>query len=706
MSAEPYRPAAEASKTDARLEDSLQFLKGVGPQAALALAKLGLHTVGDLLWHVPRRWEDRSHFCRAADLRGGELATVRGIVLSVTTTYPKPRLPLTKVLLDDDGSALTLTWFNQPFLEKLFRALATARKTVIAYGACRRSGWTVEIQNPEWEEMSEDGDSLSANRIVPVYPATEGVRQARFRKLIDGVLSTHLPGVEEMLPPEVLLRHQLMGVQSALRNLHFPESEAMRLAARRRLVFEEFFMLQVLLAQRRRANSLQACGIRFAVSLEKLNADLAEIVPFTLTGAQQRAIREIAADLGSGRAMNRLLQGDVGSGKTMVALSALLMAVENGFQGALMAPTEILAQQHTIVLRRLLEPLGLATELALGSQTEKEKRGVRERLLGGQSHLAVGTHALIQEGVGFAKLGLVVIDEQHRFGVLQRQALSRKGERPHLLVMTATPIPRTLTMTLYGDLDVSILDELPPGRKPIATHWKPQSKRSQVYAAAQRLLGEGRQVYVVCPLVEESEKLQAKSATQLSEEIATRVFPHYRVGLLHGQMKAADKDAVMARFKAHELDVLVSTTVIEVGIDVPNACVIVIEDADRFGLAQLHQLRGRVGRGEHASYCVLMAEPKTDEGRARMEVMTQTCDGFKIAEEDLRLRGPGEFYGTRQSGIPELHIADIVNDSEVLIETRQAAFDLVETDPNLDRADHQLLRRALERAQQRWVVES
>jgi ATP-dependent DNA helicase RecG len=419
-----------------------------------------------------------------------------------------------------------------------------------------------------------------------------------------------------------------------------------------------------------------------------------------LTRAQQRAVGEIAQDLCSGRAMNRLLQGDVGSGKTMVALASILMAYENGYQSALMAPTEILAQQHAIVLRRLLDPLGIAVELATGSLTAKEKRGVQERLLGGQSRIAVGTHALIQEGMDFARLGLVIIDEQHRFGVLQRQALARKGQRPHVLVMTATPIPRTLTLTLYGDLDVSILDELPPGRKPIVTHWKTQDKRSQVYAAAQRLLNEGRQVYIVCPLVEESEKLQAKSATQLSEHIANDVFPQYRVGLLHGQMKPDEKDAVMARFKAHELDILVSTTVIEVGIDVPNSSVIIIEDADRFGLAQLHQLRGRVGRGQHASFCILMAEPKTPDGQARMEIMTQTNDGFRIAEEDLNLRGPGEFYGTRQSGMPELMIADIVRDIDILTETRQTAFDLVEADPQLQTAALRPLRRALARYRQ------
>ncbi|MCS6776891.1 MAG: ATP-dependent DNA helicase RecG, partial [Chthonomonadaceae bacterium] len=476
-------------------------------------------------------------------------------------------------------------------------------------------------------------------------------------------------------------------------------SEAELVAARRRLVFEEFFRMQVLLAVRRHRNTRLMQGIPLRVDLDRLRSSLKQIVPFELTGAQQRAIADIARDVASGLPMNRLVLGDVGSGKTMVALAAMLMAVENGYQAALMAPTEILAQQHAIVLRRLLEPLGIAVELATGSQTGRARREVRERLIGGQSRVVVGTHALIQEGVEFARLGLVVIDEQHRFGVLQRQALALKGHRPHVLVMTATPIPRTLTLTLYGDLDVSVLDELPPGRKPVVTHWKPSSKRAQVYAAAQRLLDEGRQVYIVCPLVEESEKLQAQSATRLCEHIANAVFPQYRVGLLHGQMRPDEKDAVMARFKAHEIDVLVSTTVIEVGIDVPNASVMVIEDADRFGLAQLHQLRGRVGRGEHASYCILIADPKTEEGQARMEIMTQTRDGFRIAEEDLRLRGPGEFYGTRQSGMPELQIADMVRDIDILAETRETAFSLVDADPELTRPEHRGLRGALQRTE-------
>jgi len=681
------------------LDDDLQFLKGIGPALAATLAKIGLKSAGDLLRYFPRRWEDRTRFRHVADLVPGETASIQGLVIGTTTKYPRPKMAITEVLLDDDGSAVRLIWFNQPYLEKSFARLVQLRKPIIVFGTVRRSGFSFEMQSPEWEEVSEDGDPLAMDRIVPVYPLTEGVGQKRLRRMMDTVLQMYLPLLEETLPASIILEHRMLGVETSYHNIHFPESQAYLQEARRRIVFDEFFTLQCLLALRRRANSHLAAGIRMKVSLEHLKAEIAEIVPFTLTGAQQRAISDIAADLSTGRAMNRLIQGDVGSGKTMVALAAMLMAVQNGYQAALMAPTEILAQQHAIVLRRLLEPIGLTVELAIGSLKAKEKRDVRERLLGGQSMLAVGTHALIQEGVEFAKLGLVVIDEQHRFGVLQRQALAKKGMRPHVLVMTATPIPRTLTMTLYGDLDVSVLNELPPGRKAITTHWKTQAKRNDVYVSAHRLLAQGRQVYVVCPLVEESEKLQAKSATQLSEHIAENVFPQYRVGLLHGQMKSEEKDDIMRQFKAHELDILVSTTVIEVGIDVPNASAIIIENAERFGLAQLHQLRGRVGRGEHASFCILIAEPKSDEGQARMEIMVETQDGFRIAEEDLRLRGPGEFFGTRQSGMPELILADVLHDIDILTETREAAFRLIEEDPELRKPEHRALRRKLQRTE-------
>jgi len=681
------------------LDDSVQYLKGVGSQGAKVLARLGIFTVRDLLRHYPRRWEDRTNFVNAGDVRPGEWVTVSGSVNSVVTKYPKgPRLAVTEVTLNDDGEPIRLIWFNQPYLERQFKQLISPDRYVVAYGQARRSMWAVEIQNPEWEELGESGDLLSANRIVPIYPSTEGIRQARIRRIVDTALRSSTMDIEESLPLDIRKRHNLLGAASAAQAIHFPSTFAQLECARRRLIFEEFFQLQIGLALRRRMASLDAGGLLFEVDPQDIFRQIGQIVPFPLTSAQRRTITEISADVTSGRAMNRLLQGDVGSGKTIVAIAAALMAVANGFQVALMAPTEILAQQHAIVLRKLVEPLGIPVELVLGSLRTKDKKEVRDRLAGGLSRIAVGTHALIEEGVEFARLGLVIVDEQHRFGVLQRQSLSKKGVRPHVLVMTATPIPRTLTLTLYGDLDVSLLDELPPGRKQIRTHWKAAEKRAQVYEATRRILESGRQVYIVCALVEDSEKLQAKSAIQLSENVAANVFPEYRVGLLHGQMKSDEKESVMARFKAHEVDVLVATSVIEVGIDVPNACVIIIEDADRFGLAQLHQLRGRVGRGQNDSFCILMGNPKSEVGRARMRALVESSDGFKIAEEDLNLRGPGEFYGTRQSGLPELSIADILRDVDVLVETRNAAFSLVESDPRLSDPANIPLRRALERS--------
>jgi ATP-dependent DNA helicase RecG len=693
-------PSVPSIHAGLSLDDEVQYVKGVGPSAAQILAKMNIRTVGDLLRHIPRRYEDRTRFRQIADLVPGEASTIQGRVLGAENRPTnRKNFLLTKVLIGDDSAVAQVVFFQQPYLQKHFAEMAKTGRRLVVYGYPKRTNFgPVEIERAEWEEVSEEADGLSTNRIVPVYPATEGLSQKRLRKMIDVVLASHLSAVKEVLPPDVVLEHRLLDPQTAFRNVHFPADMGMLSGARRRLVFEEFFLLQVGLARRRAGQASENSGCRLTVLPERLHEDLKRILPFELTGAQRRAIDDIAADMSSGRAMNRLVQGDVGSGKTAVAIAALCMTVEGGYQAALMAPTEILAQQHAIVLKRLLEPAGIVVDLATGSLTAREKETVRGRIMYGVTQVAVGTHALIQEGIEFKNLGLVVVDEQHRFGVLQRQALHHKGERPHVLVMTATPIPRTLTMTIYGDLDTSVINELPPGRKPIKTHWKRRNESSSVYVAAQRLLTEGRQVYVVCPLVEESDKLQVKAATQLAEHIQKDVFPQYRVDLLHGQMKPSEKDDVMRRFKAHELDVLVSTTVIEVGIDVPNASVIVIEDADRFGLAQLHQLRGRVGRGEHASYCILLAEPKTDDGIARMGIMTETQDGFKIAEEDLRLRGPGEFFGTKQSGLPEFFIGDVIRDVEIMDETRRAAFALVEKDANLTRPEHQALRKALEQA--------
>ena len=611
---------------------------------------------------------------------------------------------LTAVLGDGSGS-LSLTWFNQPWIR---RQLEGYEGEILAYGLVKDGGYSLEMASPEWEKIDpEEGEGQFA-RIVPVYPLTEGVAQKAMRRAVATALDLALP-LDDPLPASLLRSQSLMGLDESLRQIHDPVDDEARAEARRRLVFEEFFYLQVALAMRRAATH-QEMGIAFPmkglttgegsrtegggdlfiedrVALrdgEPLWDQIHRMLPFDLTGAQDRVIREIFDDMALPHPMNRLVQGDVGSGKTAVAACALLAAIRSGYQGALMAPTEILAEQHAANLRRLMEPLGINVELLVGKLTPTEKKKAAARVSSGETNLAIGTHALIQEGIEFHRLGLVVVDEQHKFGVLQRKALRDKSVgNPDVLVMTATPIPRTLTMTIYGDLDVSIIDELPPGRKPIKTHWKLPAERSSVYQEVRRLIDEGRQAYFVCPMVGESEKMNAQAAEDLHYRLSNAEFSDKRVALLHGQMRSKDKEAAMDAFRRGEHDILVATTVIEVGVDVPNASIMVIEDANRFGLAQLHQLRGRVGRGEFQSFCVLVADAKGEEARARMEAMVETGDGFRIAEKDLELRGPGVMAGTQQSGNADFRVADLIQDSKQLEIARQAVFRALERDPEL-----------------------
>ena len=688
--AEPNR----AKSTYKTLDSPAQYVKGVGERLANVLTKLGVFVVRDLLSYFPRRYEDRTQFRRIADLRHGEWATVSGEVVVAEDLPTRSRVLITKVAIDDGSGTANLVFFNHRRIKALFQKLRG--KQIVVYGLAQHARWAIELTNVEWEELRVKTDPLSSGRIVPVYPLTEGIWQGTLRKIIYNALESYGALVEDALPPDIRERHQLAPMQVALRNVHFPEDEAAQREAQRRLVFEELFMLQLALGLRKREQDRPGKGIQFVVP-ENYRRAVHEALPFTLTAAQDRVIREIEADMASESCMNRLLQGDVGSGKTAVALAAIYIAVSNGYQAALMAPTEILAEQHYLSLREAAEKLGITHDLLIGSLTAAKKRGACERTASGQTQLLIGTHALIQEGVQFHKLGLVIIDEQHRFGVLQRAALMQKGLNPDILVMTATPIPRTLTLTVYGDLEISIIDELPPGRKPIRTHWKYTSDRGRVYEAARKLVDEGRQVYVVCPLIEESEKLQARAATELAEHLQANVFPDLRLGLLHGQIKTQEKEDVVRRFRAGEIDVLVSTTVIEVGVDVSNATVMIVEDAERFGLAQLHQLRGRVGRGDRQAYCILIGDGATEEAQQRLRVLTETNDGFVIAEEDLKLRGPGEFYGTKQSGMPALKIANVFRDVPILELARKEAFQLVEADPFLSQADHSLLRDELRR---------
>ncbi len=745
------------------LETEAQFLKGVGPRFAPGFKKLGLGTVGDVLYHLPRRYEDRRNLPTIGKARPGEFVTVKGDLMHVESRPTRGGMVILKVAIRDETGVMTLTWFNQPWIA---RQLKGYKGPIIAYGMVREGSPGFEIHTPEWEMIDEDTDPSDFARIVPVYPATEGVSQKTLRKAVRSALEQYLQYVEDPLPDYLRQKEKLQPIRWCLRQIHDPESDEFRAKARKRLVFEEFFYMQVALAMRR-AETQQELGIAFPIddllalppygvtasgpsrevpsnagtqspndatpqgpnarkavvrkpkrSSHLFDEELARLregeplwdqihrmLPFELTGAQKRVIGEIFDDMKMPHPMNRLVQGDVGSGKTAVAAAAMLAAVRSGYQAALMAPTEILAEQHHVNLHRLFEPLGIEVVLLVGKQSAKEKKRAQDQTASGHAKIAVGTHALIQEGVGFDRLGLVVIDEQHRFGVLQRAALREKGlGNPDVLVMTATPIPRTLTMTLYGDLDVSVIDEMPPGRKPVKTHWMLPFRRGSVYETVRNLIKEGRQAYFVCPMVSESEKMLAQAAGDLHYQLSKGVFSDLRVGLLHGQMKARDKETVMESFRAKELDVLVSTTVIEVGVDVPNASIMVIEDANRFGLSQLHQLRGRVGRGEWQSFCVLLAEAKSDDARTRMDVMVQTTDGFRIAEEDLRLRGPGELAGTRQSGNLDLKIADLIQDVKLLEVSRQAAIDLIGLDPPLLQPEHGGIREKIQERRSQLAV--
>ena len=694
-SSKPVGSSSAPASFGRSLDTEVKFVKGVGPRVMGILKKLNITTAKDLLYHFPRRYEDRTHFARIASLEHGETATICGVVLTADNVKTRGRLVLTKVVVDDGSGCIVLTWFNQQYRKEQFNKLRG--REVVAYGTAQIGRWGVEIGSPEIEVCSDETDSLSSLRIVPIYPLTEGIFQVHLRKIISGAVELYTELLEETLPEEFLDRLDLVDIRTAIRNIHFPESQESLLAARKRLVFEELFVLQLALAMRKRGIEAPGQGVAFNIPPD-LDAQLKELLPFELTGAQKRVIGEIARDMSRPMCMNRLLQGDVGSGKTAVALAAMMIAVKNGYQAAMMAPTEILAEQHYLGISNLLgdhDLMGIRVDLLTGSLKSKNRRDVTERVASGQTQIVIGTHALIQENVEFRNLGLVIIDEQHRFGVMQRAALTEKGLKPDVLVMTATPIPRTLTLTVYGDLDVSIIDELPPGRKPVKTHWKQVTERRKVYAGVRSLIEQGRQAYVVCPLIEESEKLQVQAATELAEHLQAEIFPDLKIGLLHGGMKSDEKDTVMSAFRAGQIHILVSTTVIEVGVDVRNATVMVIEDAHRFGLAQLHQLRGRVGRGDEQSYCVMICEGNNQDSITRMTTMASTNDGFVIAEEDLKLRGPGEFYGTKQSGMPELTIADIFRDIPILEIARKEAFAIIEKDPGLSSESFARLRKDL-----------
>ncbi|MGE5488108.1 MAG: ATP-dependent DNA helicase RecG [bacterium] len=666
------------------LATPLMYMKGVGPARAEVLETKGLRTVDDLLAYAPFRYEDRRNVKSIEDLAPGEMATVIAEVHSTRLAgFRRRDLGLFEaVFTDASRSLLAGKWFHGEYLNKVI----VPGQRIALYGKAEFDSYSREIvmMHPEFEILSDDGEGdagLHVGRIVPIYEAAGKITTRVFRRLVAQALE-RLPRMEDPLPASVRERLGLPPLAEAIRGLHFPENEdlrvlnAFRSPAQSRLIFEEFFWLQCGLALKRRtARTLP--GIAFDLN-DRVRASIRRMLPFKPTAAQKRVLGEIARDMAAPAPMNRLLQGDVGSGKTLVAAEAAVIAVENGCQVAMLAPTEILATQHYFSLKKLFAPLNYTVGLLTGSMSKKEKESFKRALAAGIVNIAAGTHALIEEDVEFKRLGLAIVDEQHRFGVLQRLRFMRKGTHPDVLVMTATPIPRTLALTLYGDLDVSTIDELPPGRRPIVTRHVTEDRIEQVWSFVQQQVERGRQAYVVYPVIEESETKAMKAAEKMYEHLSKTVFPQFRIGLLHGRLPAAEKEEIMQRFAGGELQVLVSTTVIEVGIDVPNATVMVIEQAERFGLSQLHQLRGRVGRGAEQSYCVLVTGRMSDVARARVQTMVQSSDGFHIAEVDLKLRGPGEFFGTKQSGLPAFRVASIVRDQEILAAARQEALAFLE----------------------------
>lgn len=672
-----------------KFSTEVKYIKGVGPKRASLLNTSNIYTVEDLLYYLPFRYEDRRNFMPIEALNPDQVATITGKILYFGLKPTRRKgFTIFQMVIDDGTSALKVLWFNQPYLSEVFQE----GQKVVLYGTVQYDPYGkthLQMANPDYEIIeSEDVDSIHMNRIVPIYRRIGNLSSKMLRKIMFQLLNKLVP-VEEILPQEIYHRQDLIPISDAFHQIHFPsEDESLDALnnfyslAHKRLIFQEFLMLQVGLALRKKGIQKQR-GIQFKTS-ESLREKLKALLPFSLTHAQRRIFKEIVNDMRSPYPMNRLLQGDVGSGKTIIAMLTMLIAVENGFQAALMAPTEILVEQHFATISRLLKDSNYRIALLSRGIKGKLKQQILKNIEKGEIDLIIGTHALIQEGVTFANLGLAVIDEQHRFGVLQRSDLVQKGLKPDVLVMSATPIPRSLALTVYGDLDLSIIDELPPGRQPITTIFKTDDKRHEVYQFIRKQINKGRQIYIVYPLIEETEKSDLKAAVEGAERLHKEILPEYKTGLLHGRMSSQDKEEVMRCFAAGEIQLLVATTVIEVGIDVPNANVMVIEHSERYGLSQLHQLRGRVGRGKHKSYCILLAQvPKSIEARRiarkRLNVLKESNDGFYIAEKDLEFRGPGEFFGTRQSGLPGLRVGNIIRDRKLMEEARSEAFWLIGT---------------------------
>jgi len=667
-----------------KLNLNIQYLKGIGPKKAYKLRRLNIETVKDLIYFIPRDYEDRTNFKTLSEGILGEKISIEVEITGLgSITRPRNNLSILKIPFKDSTGIGNLVWFNQDYLKDKFKI----GDNIIVNGKLSKMGMEVQIMNPVFENP-EKLDKVG--RIIPLYPLTEGLKNNEIITIINNVLKENLKYIKDSLPHYIIERYNLMNIQESIANVHFPKNSSTMIKAKKRLAYEELLTLQLGLFIIKHKTYKNNDGIQFPHKQEVF--DFIDNLPFKLTSAQDKVIKEIIEDMENIKQMNRLVQGDVGSGKTIVGVVSMYKAVISGYQAAMMAPTEILATQHFESLSKIFEPYGIRCELLVGSLTKKIKELVLSDLKEGKIDIIVGTHAIIQENVEFNRLGLVITDEQHRFGVKQRATLNQKGNNPDIIVMTATPIPRTLALILYGDLDISIIDELPPGRKEIETYAVDSNMKERIYKFIEKQIKEGRQAYIVCPLIEESETLTVNSVEELYIFLKDEVFKNLNIGLLHGKMNAKDKDDVMNRFKNNEINILVSTTVIEVGVNVPNSNLMVIFNAERFGLAQLHQLRGRVGRGEYQSYCILLNESMNPISRERMRILQSSSDGFKISEKDLELRGPGEFFGTKQHGLPELKVANLIADMDILKVAQKDAQEIIAKDPTLSSEEYLMLK--------------
>ncbi|RAK04081.1 ATP-dependent DNA helicase RecG [Halanaerobium saccharolyticum] len=659
-----------------KLSDEVQFVKGVGPKWAERLSKLEIKTVRDLLYYFPREYEDRSQISQIKYTAVGEQANFKVEVLKIDYQKIRYNLDLLRVTFSDGSDVVNGIWYNQSYLRDQFNV---GDKYLIS-GKISEKNWRKykrkEINNPVYEKLESEASVLNTGRIVPVYSLTEGITQRRLRRVIANALKSYASLLKDQLPDSIRKKEDFPDLKTSILGMHFPKNEKHQKISRRRLAFEEFFYLQLYaLEEKKKYNDLVGIQHQFK---EKESQDFLAGLGFELTDAQKQVYSEIRKDMESKKTMSRLLQGDVGSGKTVVAALALLQTVANGFQGIFMAPTEILAEQHFLNFKELLNDFDYDIHLLTGSVKASERRQIETEIEAGKTDLIIGTHALFQESLNYNNPGLIVIDEQHRFGVEQRHSLKEKGDSPDLLIMTATPIPRSMAMLIYGDLDLSVIDEMPPGRKKIATFWRRENRRKQIYAFLKEKIEAGRQAYIVCPLIEKSEEMpELISAEELYNDLQSGILKDYKLALIHSSIPADEKKEIMEKFRDGEIDVLVATTVIEVGVDVSNASIMVIENAERFGLAQLHQLRGRVGRGRHQSYCILISNPPGEDASHRLEIMCKSNNGFLIAEEDLKMRGPGEFFGTKQHGIDDLKVASLIDDQKLLVDARDEAQKIV-----------------------------